>query len=84
MNYLATQRYSSSYLPGGISPGEVINLTEEEFADINRDAPGTLVTNPSGVKAPPENRKVSEPPQRRDQKGQGETIDKTTYKAVRG
>jgi hypothetical protein len=43
MRYTATQSYKSSYLPGGIAAGEVIDLTESEAEDINRDAPGTLV-----------------------------------------
>jgi hypothetical protein len=63
MKYTATQSYKSSYLPGGIAAGEVIDLTESEAEDINRDAPGTLVpfVEPVEVRKqePAENRMVT-------------------------
>jgi len=60
MKYTATQTYKSSYLPGGIAAGEVIDLTEAEAEDINRDAPGTLVEFVEERKQEPaENRMVT-------------------------
>ncbi len=81
--YLATQRYASSYLPGGIAAGEVIELSEAEAEAINRDSPGTLVPNPEGVTAPESDRQMKAPPQRRD-RDEGEAITKATFKAVKG
>lgn len=82
MKYLATQRYASSYLPGGVAAGEVIDLTEDEAEAINRDSPGTLVPNPEGVTEAPADRQQKTPPQRRD-RGDGGVIDKATFKAVK-
>jgi hypothetical protein len=60
MKYTATQTYKSSYLPGGIAAGEVIDLTDAEAEDINRDAPGTLVPFVEERKQEPaENRMVT-------------------------
>lgn len=81
--YLATQRYASSYLPGGVAAGEVIDLTEAEADAINRDSPGTLVPNPEGVAEPASDRQMKAPPQRRD-RGEQSPIDKATFKAVKG
>lgn len=80
--YLATQRYASSYLPGGIAAGEVIDLSDAEAEAINRDSPGTLVPNPDGVAEPENDRQMKAAPQRRD-RGEGGVIDKATFKAVK-
>ena len=86
-NYRATQRYASSYFPGGVAAGEVYDLDADVAEDINRDAPGTLepvVATPEPevreVKAPPHDRMVRP----RNDRGRQESIDKSTYKAVKG
>ena len=80
--YLATQRYRSSYLPGGVSAGETIDLDDETAEAINRDSPGTLVLAPSGAEAVKQDRQVKAAPARRD-RGEGESMSKATFKAVR-
>jgi hypothetical protein len=58
--YVFTQRYRSSYGHG--DQGDVVDLTEAEAADINRDAPGTLEVveaKARAVKEAPKNRQVT-------------------------
>lgn len=58
--YRFTQRYRSSY--GAGDEGDVVDLTDEHAADINRDSPGTLVpveTEERAVEKPPANRQVT-------------------------
>lgn len=62
--YTFTQRYRSSYGQG--DEGDVVDLTEQQAADINRDSPGTLapvVDEPDAetraLDAPPKNRQVT-------------------------
>lgn len=78
--YLATQHYTSGLYPGGIVAGDVLDLEEGLAGSINRDAPGTLVPNPEGVKADDRQQKAA--PQRRD-RGTVEPITKAEHKAVK-
>lgn len=57
--YRFTQNYVSSYGEG--RKGDVVELTDQEAADINRDAPGTLepVTEQRAVEKAPSNRQVT-------------------------
>lgn len=80
--YLATQRYSSSLLPGGLAAGETVDLDDDLAAAINRDAPGTLVPAPAGAEAVKEDRQLKAAPARRD-RGGGEAISRKDFKAVR-
>lgn len=80
--YLATQRYVSGLYPGGFAAGDILELEDALALAINRDSPGTLVANPDGVQAPPEDRQMHAPPQRRD-RGEQSAIDTSTYKAVK-
>lgn len=59
--YQFQQRYRSSYGQG--DEGDVVELTEQQAADINRDAPGTLavVTDDAPVEEPIEDLDVEEP-----------------------
>ena len=77
-----TQRYRSSYGQG--DKGDVVDLPDDQAADINRDAPGTLepVTEKRAVEKAPNNRQVTGARNRND-RGTQEPIDKTTFKAVR-
>lgn len=55
-----TQRYRSSY--GSGDKGDVVDLTDQQAADINRDAPGTLdAVEPKAraVEKAPANRQVT-------------------------
>ena len=80
--YLATQRYASSYLPGGIAAGETLDLDDALAETINRDSPGTLVPAPAGAEATKTDRQQQAAPARRD-RGGGEAMSKATNKAVR-
>lgn len=58
--YRFTQRYRSSY--GAGDEGDVVDLTDEQAADINRDSPGTLVpveAEQRAVEKAPANRQVT-------------------------
>lgn len=63
--YQFQQTYRSSYGRG--DEGDVVDLTEQQAADINRDAPGTLVPHTAkpddaetrALDAPPANRQVT-------------------------
>lgn len=73
MKYLAVQRYASGLYPGGFAAGDQINLDDALAADINRDAPGTLVLTvaepepvaPRQVDAPPADRMHRAPARKR-------------------
>lgn len=53
-----TQRYRSSYGQG--DAGDVIDLTDDQAAAINRDAPGTLeAVKVRAVEKAPNNRQVT-------------------------
>ena len=81
--YLATQRYASGLLPGGVAAGETVELAVDLAEAINRDAPGTLVPAPDGAEAVKEDRMQRKPPARRD-RGEGAAMSKAEFKAVRG
>ena len=69
--YTFTQRYRSSYGRG--DEGDQVEMTEAQAADINRDAPGTLVSHTAkaddaetrALDAPPKNRQVTGASKRR-------------------
>lgn len=77
--YRFTQRYRSSYGEG--NEGDVVTLSDQQAADINRDAPGTLepadAPTARAVKDAPKDRQVKAASNRQA------PIDKTTFKAVR-
>lgn len=78
--YTFTQSYRSSYGQG--DKGDVVELSEAQAADINRDSPGTLELQKQSARAvekAPNNRQVTAAKNR----GKEEPIDKTTFKAVR-
>lgn len=82
--YTFTQTYRSSY--GAGSKGESVELSEQQAADINRDAPGTLepadAPETRAVDTPPADRMVKQARTRGD-RGNEQPIDKATYKAVK-
>jgi hypothetical protein len=82
MTYLATQRYASSYYPGGFAAGDTLDLDDVTAEAINRDSPGTLVLPPAGAEAVKADRHQKAAPARRD-RGDEEPISRASFKAVR-
>ena len=83
-SYTFTQRYRSSY--GSGDQGDIQELSELDAENINRDSPGTLElveAKARAVEKAPANRQVTNAENRHDRKP-SDTIDKTTFKAVRG
>ena len=55
--YQFQQRYRSSYGQG--DKGDVVELTADQAAAINRDSPGTLKPKARAVESAPNNRQVT-------------------------
>ena len=55
--YTFTRRYRSSYGQG--DKGDVVELTADQAAAINRDSPGTLEPKSRAIEKAPSNRQVT-------------------------
>lgn len=76
--YQVQWNYRSSL--GKLDEGQIVEATEGEAEAFNRDSPGVL--SPWTGEAPPQDRQVKAPKQRRD-RGEGEAMSRETFKAVK-